>query len=596
MEVQEVGERYGVGSAERAQGAQVGVVAGPGAQQPRCVQRQAHGAAEHGHAQGARAGRSLPTDHRAQHQRHRAHQHRHHGGRGQRGQRRHLQRHRGDRGRQRGAALEVGEGLQPAGGGERAHHPGQQGVEGERPPLAGHQRVVGQRVGGVGQHHRRLGPAVRTEAAEAPHAVQPHGQAADDEQRAQQVGGAEHDQTGQAQQAEGGGRRRVRADAHVPPARPAEPQQVPGATGEGHELADGGHRPGQQVPAAEQQHQGEHQHGDHVLGLGAGAAAADPLAQRVAEGGVGVGPADLAAEEAGHPGRAAHLQAAQLEVGDLAQVLARPTLGGDRADPAGVPRPRREHLPGLAEATGQHRDHDLEQREHRLLHELAEQVEPAVVGQHHAQAVTGLQPAAIVGPALAERLEVPDPGVRRHQHPGAGQVGAPAEVGVLAVVGDGLVEAAEGPQQVGPDEEAGARHVEHVADAVVLLLVELVALTERERGTEAVGAHADGEERLGLIPAHELGADDAGVGAVGLLHQQAHGVGGQGHVVVAEQEERGTLDHRQGVVDRGAGAGVALEAAHIRLRSDLGDAMGRVAVTVGVEDEDRQVGVVLVDQ
>jgi hypothetical protein len=319
------------------------------------------------------------------------------------------------------------------------------------------------------------------------------------------------------------------------------------------------------VPAAEQQHDPDEQHGHQVLRFGRRAAAHRPLAHRVAQRGVGIPAAELAAQEPGQAGRTPHVQPAQLEVGHLAHGAHPAPLGDDRTDPAQVPHPRRAQVPGVAEAAGEHGQHDLHQRQHRLLEDLAQQEEPAVVGEHHAQPVAGLQLPAIVRPAFPQGLNVAGTGRRRHQHPGTGQVRPPAQVGVLAVERHRLVEPAEGPQQVSPDQEAGTGHEEHVPHAVVLLLVQLPPLAQREGRTEAVGAHADGQQGLRLVPADQLRPDDAGVGAVGLLYQQADGVGGQRHIVVADQEERRTLHHRQRPVDGGADAGVGAEAADVRM-------------------------------
>ncbi len=116
------------------------------------------------------------------------------------------------------------------------------------------------------------------------------------------------------------------------------------------------------------------------------------------------------------------------------------------------------------------------------------------------------------------------------------------QVEVLAEQLDAGVEAAERLEQVGPHERDRAGHVEDVADGVVLLLVELAPLDVGARGTGLVGAHADLEDAVGLVPPHELGADHAGVRAEGLLDHDLDHVGIEPHVVVAEQVEGGALD------------------------------------------------------
>ena len=92
----------------------------------------------------------------------------------------------------------------------------------------------------------------------------------------------------------------------------------------------------------------------------------------------------------------------------------------------------------------------------------------------------------------------------------------------------------------------GAGHGEHVAHGVVLLLVELAALDERH-GVARRGRcpRPPGAAGGGRPSATSFGPDDGGVGAVGLLHEDAHGVGRRGDVVVAEQVEGGARRRRR---------------------------------------------------
>ena len=61
------------------------------------------------------------------------------------------------------------------------------------------------------------------------------------------------------------------------------------------------------------------------------------------------------------------------------------------------------------------------------------------------------------GGAARSALEVAHPRRRHHHHPSAAEVGAPAQIDVLAVEGDLVVEAAEAAEQVGTDQQAGRR-------------------------------------------------------------------------------------------------------------------------------------------
>ena len=91
-----------------------------------------------------------------------------------------------------------------------------------------------------------------------------------------------------------------------------------------------------------------------------------------------------------------------------------------------------------------------------------------------------------VGTALGQPLAVAGPGVGHDQHPGAGQVGPPAQVEVVAVEVDVRREAAERAEQVDADQQARRRDAEDVAHGVVLLLVQLAGL-DRRRGSRRRG-------------------------------------------------------------------------------------------------------------
>ena len=167
-----------------------------------------------------------------------------------------------------------------------------------------------------------------------------------------------------------------------------------------------------------------------------------------------------------------------------------------------------------------------------------------------------------VGSADLQLLAVADPGLRGDDDARAAQVDAPAQVDVVAVERDRRVEAAEGAEQVGAHEQAGRGEDEDVADGVVLLLVVLARLGDRVDLAEAVEAEPDVLEDARVVPRHELGADDAGVGAVQLLDERPHGVRLEGDVVVAEAEEAAVaLDEAEHLVGRGAEPGVGAEVA-----------------------------------
>ena len=207
-----------------------------------------------------------------------------------------------------------------------------------------------------------------------------------------------------------------------------------------------------------------------------------------------------------------------------------------------------------------------------------------------------------VGPAHDQLLAMAHAGLRGDDDAGAAEVGPPAQVDVVTVERDGGVVAAEGAEEVGPGEDARRREDEHVADRVVLLLVVLPRLGDRVDLAEPVEPEPDVLQHERVLPRHELGPDEPGVGAVQLLDEDPDGVGFERDVVVADAEEAGvTLDEAQHVVGGSPEPGVVAELAHVGI-GESGADQRRQVVPVGVDgvagqQEQRvQVGVVLVGQ
>jgi hypothetical protein len=111
--------------------------------------------------------------------------------------------------------------------------------------------------------------------------------------------------------------------------------------------------------------------------------------------------------------------------------------------------------------------------------------------------------------------------------------------------------------------------------------------------TGAVDGHADRLEPAGVVPVGELGADEAGVGPGRLLDQRGDRARGEGDVVVAQQQVAGALDGLHHLVGGGAEAGVGVDAAHEGRRAGGRHPLGRVVLAARVDDQDREVGVVL---
>ena len=180
------------------------------------------------------------------------------------------------------------------------------------------------------------------------------------------------------------------------------------------------------------------------------------------------------------------------------------------ADASQVPRPGADHVGGLPGLAGGQRVPALDDGDHRGLRQHPDEVERPVAGEDGAQPVPGLEAPPVVDVATqAERLEVADLRGRDDEHPGAGDVGPPAEVEVLAEVVDAGVVAAERGEQVGPHQRAAPGHDEHVAHRVVLLLVQLARLGVRREDAGLVHRGADLTQLAGHVPGDELGPDHA---------------------------------------------------------------------------------------
>ena len=180
--------------------------------------------------------------------------------------------------------------------------------------------------------------------------------------------------------------------------------------------------------------------------------------------------------------------------------------------------------------------------------------------------MAGLQSTPIVDRApLAERFEMGDTSLGRHDDASTGDVRPPAQVEILAVERDLGIETAEGLEQISTHERRRALHEEHIADGVELLLVEIASFDVGGGLPVAVGADTHGEQPPMVAPLDDLRADDPGVGAEGFLDEETHGIGFETHVVVADQMERRTLDRDQRLVRSGGETRVGVESAQMRV-------------------------------
>ena len=166
-----------------------------------------------------------------------------------------------------------------------------------------------------------------------------------------------------------------------------------------------------------------------------------------------------------------------------------------------------------------------------------------------------------------------DLGRWRHHDPRAGDLSAPAQVEVLAQHRDQRVEAAQRFEEVRAYEGHATGGHEDVALQVLLAVVDLARLDPLLDDAEAVRRLTDVQQDERVVVGHDLGRDDAGVGAKGRLHHLLDGVALEEHVVMTEEEESRPLGHQRGLVARRPEALVLLEGAHKRQRSDRSHAL-----------------------
>ena len=268
----------------------------------------------------------------------------------------------------------------------------------------------------------------------------------------------------------------------------------------------------------------------------------------------------------------------------LAEVAQVPPPGAERrADTAAAQRDRQQER--LHERRRDPGRHDPQQRPRRR---QREQGSDAVArwGDRVGRGAVGTIP---------RRLGLLHPSFGGHQHAGARQAGAPAQVDVLGSGETRGVEPTELVEQVGPHEHGCVRHVEDVAHGVVLGLVELAGLDPRVRVAELVDAAPDLQQHLGIVGVDDLRADDAGVRPVGLLEHEAHHPRVEHDVVVANEEERGVPDGVERLVGRRREARLR-HPADERVRQGTRDALAGILLRRRVDHEHCHARIVLAAQ
>ena len=364
---------------------------------------------------------------------------------------------------------------------------------------------------------------------------------------------------------------------------------------EARQLADFGEAASDQAAGADEEHEGHRRPHDQ---RGPQRSPAQRSGEAPTGGGETLGPVvpagELAAQVGVEAGAPVHLQPPHLAVRKAPRPLHDLAGTARVAQDAHVPDPRRHDVARLAAPRRHQRVDGLDGAGGQRLRQYAGQMKGPVRLEQSAQPVPGLEepPVAIVVTA-GKRLEVAHPRRGSDEHACARNLRPPAQVEVLAVERYRRVEAAERHEEVGADEREATRHREHVAHGVVLLLVELAPLDQRRGRPGLVNGHSHLEQVERVVPRHQLRADDARVGSEGLLDEQAHRVGLGRDVVVAEQEERRPLHHRQRVVGGRAKAGVLVQAPDERTGQHRRHPGRRVGGARGVDHQHAQVGVVL---
>ena len=210
--------------------------------------------------------------------------------------------------------------------------------------------------------------------------------------------------------------------------------------------------------------------------------------------------------------------------------------------------------------------------------------------------MAGAGAANVVDTGAADEVAaVTHPSVGYDEHPSTGELGSPAEVDILTSTGDAGVKAADRGKEARAYQHTCRRYGENVANSVVLLLVSLVGFDHVGRSSELIDDETDVLQDLRVLPLDELGACDAGVGPQRFGDEHAYGVGGQGDVVVTNEQE-GRLDvgledgvgrcgkpDRVGCVDQGR---VGRNGSHSLVEAALGRS---------VDDDNVQAGVILGD-
>ena len=140
------------------------------------------------------------------------------------------------------------------------------------------------------------------------------------------------------------------------------------------------------------------------------------------------------------------------------------------------------------------------------------------------------------------------PGRRRHHSdPRTGELDPPAQIHDGAVAYERRVETADDAEDVLPHQHRLGRSHEQVTGLVVLFLVELVLPGDRNPDPEPVGRAAKIAQRQAVVGVEQLGSghtDDPARNVLGIVDEDADGIGRQRDAIGQEEEVVGSPDQR----------------------------------------------------
>ena len=142
------------------------------------------------------------------------------------------------------------------------------------------------------------------------------------------------------------------------------------------------------------------------------------------------------------------------------------------------------------------------------------------------------------------RLAVGDLGRWRDDDARTGDLRTPTEIEVFTQCGDQRVEAAQRGEEVTTHEGDATGRDEDVTLEVLLAVIDLARLDSFVHDPESVAGLTDVQQDHGVVVGDDLRRDDASVRSKRRLDHHLHRVVFEAYVVVAEEEERGSLDHQ----------------------------------------------------